>query len=85
MNFNDYSHLVRKHIAETIRAELAKATAIHPSFSGSSAHIFDRIEEYSLAGKMLRAVLACLSTELFSKAPLTANDRPATYILGAAL
>ena len=85
MNFNEYSHLVRKHIAETIRAELTQASAIHPSFSGSSAHIFERIEEYSLAGKMLRAVLACLSTELFSKAPLTAHERAATYRLGAAL
>ncbi len=67
MRFNDYSKSTKEGISAAILAELNDARAEYPSFSGESAGIFDLLEEYSLAGKMLRGVLACLSADLFRK------------------
>ncbi|MDD3820686.1 MAG: polyprenyl synthetase family protein [Spirochaetales bacterium] len=85
MSFNDYSNRLREQIAQTIRSELAQARTLHPSFSGDSSHIFTLIEEYSLAGKMLRGVLACLSAELFSTTTPSAQEQATILKLGAAL
>jgi geranylgeranyl diphosphate synthase type I len=67
MRFNDYSKSIKEGISSAILAELDHARAGYPSFSGESAGIFVLLEEYSLAGKMLRGVLACLSADLFRK------------------
>jgi len=90
MDFKEYSQTTRANIAEALSHELTKALDRSPSFSGDSAQIFSLLDEYEGAGKMLRGILACLSTQLCG----TTNpgnlhtepfNTPEDYRLGAAL
>jgi len=67
MSFHDYSKSIREGISKAIGAELDEARNLYPSFSGDSPGMFDLLKKYSLAGKMLRGILACLSADLFTK------------------
>jgi geranylgeranyl diphosphate synthase type I len=66
MTLSDYSISLRKDISASIVAELDANKARGAGFSGDSAEIFSIMKAYVLSGKMLRGILACLGSELFS-------------------
>ncbi|MGB4587495.1 MAG: polyprenyl synthetase family protein [Rectinemataceae bacterium] len=82
MTLSDYSISVRRDISESIVAELDGHKALGAGFSGDSAEIFSLMKEYVLSGKMLRGILACLGSELFS---VGKGPSPEALSLAAAL
>lgn len=66
MTLSEYSSAARRDIAEAIEAQLFASGTACAGFSGDSGRIFSVMKDYILSGKMLRGILACLSSELFS-------------------
>ena len=68
MTLSDYSISIRRDISASMIAELDENKARGgTSFSGDSAEVFSVMKRYVLSGKMLRGILACLGSELFSE------------------
>jgi len=66
MTLSEYSSATRGDIAEAIEEQLSASGSACAGFSGDSGRIFSVMKDYILSGKMLRGILACLSSELFS-------------------
>ena len=66
MTLSEYSSAARRDIAEAIEEQLSASGTACAGFSGDSGRIFSVMKDYILSGKMLRGILACLSSELFS-------------------
>ena len=66
MTLSEYSSAARRDIAEAIEDRLFASGTSCAGFSGDSGRIFSVMKDYILSGKMLRGILACLSSELFS-------------------
>jgi len=86
MTLSEYSSAARRDIAEAIEEQLSASGTACAGFSGDSGRIFSVMKDYILSGKMLRGILACLSSELFSAgAEESALRREKALRLAAAL
>lgn len=79
MDFKEYSKISRARIAEVLSHEISAAVGRSPSFLGDSTQIFNLLDEYGAAGKMLRGILSCLSFQLCQ------TGHQPDYRIGAAL
>ena len=73
MTLSEYFPSAREDISKTIADRLSESQTSCAGFSGDSERIFSIMKDYALSGKMLRGILACLGSELFSASQ---DERP---------